>query len=75
MSFVRSWQIKGAIKRGLLPETVGNNYVLGAFVGLVVFAIGALWLELDSAAPNTTYVPAKLKDGIIIGGEFEQRLD
>jgi biotin transporter BioY len=75
MSFVRGWQIRKAIKCGLPPEAVDNNYILGAFVGLVVFAIGAVWLELNSAAPNTTYVPAKIRNGAINGGEFEQRLD
>ena len=56
-------------------EVVGNNYILGAFVGLVVFAIGVFWLELDSAAPNTTYIPAKIENGAIVEGEFEQRSD
>ena len=37
MSFVRSWQIRKANKTGLPPETVNNNYILGAFVGFVVF--------------------------------------
>ena len=75
MSFVKSWQIRKAIKSGLPVEAVDNNYVLGAFVGLVVFAISVFWLELDSAEPNTTYVPAKLKDGSITEGGFEQRVD
>ncbi len=75
MSFVRSWQIRKAIKSGLEVEAVGNNYILGAFVGMMVFALGVFWLELDSAAPNTTYIPAKIKNGAIIGGGFEQRID
>ncbi len=75
MSFVRGWQIRKAVKSGLPAETVNNNYILGAFVGLVVFAIGVFWLELDSAAPNTTYVPAKIKNGTITRGGFEQRAD
>ena len=75
MSFVRGWQIRKATKSGLPAEAVDNNYILGAFVGLVVFAIGAFWLELDSAAPNTTYVPAKIQNGVITGGGFEKRVD
>ena len=71
MSFVKGWQIRKATKLGLSPEVVENNYILGAFVGLVVFAVGAFWLELDSAAPNTNYVPAKIKNGTVIGGGFE----
>ena len=73
MSFVRNWQVKTAIKSGLPLEAVDNNYILGALVGFVVFAIGAFWLELDSAAPNTTYLPAKMENGIITGGSFERR--
>ena len=75
MSFVRGWQIRKMVKSGLPAEAVGNNYIVGAFVGLVVFAIGVFWLELDSAAPDTTYVPAKIKDGMITEGGFEQRVD
>jgi hypothetical protein len=75
MSFVKAWQIRKANKSGLPPQLVNNNYILGAFVGIVVFAIGAFWLELDSAAPNSTYLPAKIKNGVITGGGFEQRLD
>ena len=75
MSFVRSWHIRKAIKNGLSSESVDNNFILGALVGLVVFAIGAFWLELDSAAPNTTYVPAKIKNGLVTGGAFEQQVD
>ena len=75
MNFVRSWQIRKAIKSSLPVEAVNNNYILGAFVGLLVFAIGVFWLELDSAAPNTTYVPAKINNGTITEGGFEQRVD
>ena len=75
MSFVRGWQTRKAVKSGLPAETVGNNYILGAFIGLVVFAIGVFWLETDSAAPNATYVPAKISNGTITEGGFEQRVD
>ena len=75
MSFVRSWQIRQAVKSGLSSEAIDNNYILGALVGLVVFATGAFWLEMDSAAPNTTYLPAKIENGTITGGSFEPRQD
>ena len=75
MNFVRVWQMRKAVKSSLPVEAVGNNYILGAFVGLLVFAIGVFWLELDSAPPNTTYVPAKIKNGTITEGGFEQRVD
>ena len=75
MSFVRGWQTRKAVKSGLPAETVDNNYILGAFIGLVVFAIGVFWLETDRAAPNATYVPAKIRNGAITEGGFEQRVD
>ena len=56
-------------------EAIDNNYILGALVGLVVFAIGAFWLELDSAAPNTTYLPAKIENGMITGAVLSHRQD
>ena len=73
MSFVRNWRIRQAIKSGSPLKTVDNNYIIGVFVGLVVFAIGVFWLESDSAAPNTTYFPAEIRNGTIIGGGFEKR--
>ena len=75
MSFVRSWQIRKAVRSGLPAGGVDNNYFLGAFVGLVVFAIGVFWLELNSASPDTTYIPAKIKNGTITEGGFEKRVD
>ena len=75
MSFVKGWQKRKAVKSGLPAVAVENNYILGAFVGLLVFAIGVFWLEFDSAAPNTTYVPAKISNGTITEGGFEQRVD
>ena len=75
MSFVRGWQIRKTIKSGLPAAAVDNNYILGAFVGLLVFAIGVFWLELDSAAPNATYIPAKIENGTITEGGFEKRVD
>ena len=41
MGYVRSWQIRKAIKTGKPPEAINNNYILGAVVGGVVFALGA----------------------------------
>jgi hypothetical protein len=38
-----------------------------------VFALGAWWLESDSAPANTTYSPAKIENGTVTGGGFEQQ--
>ena len=73
MGYVRSWQIRKAIKTGKPPEAINNNYILGAVVGGVVFALGAWWLESGSAPANTTYFPAKIENGTVTGGGFEQQ--
>jgi len=75
MSIVRGWQTRRAARNGLPAEAVETNYILGAVVGLAVFAIGVFWLESDSASPNTTYVPAKIKNGKITEGGFEQKVE
>ena len=73
MGYVRSWQMRKAIKTCKPIEAIHNNYFLGAFVGFVVFALGAWWLESDSAPANTTYSPAKIENGTVTGGGFEQQ--
>ena len=73
MGYVRSWQKRKAIKTGKPPQAINNNYILGALVGIVVFALGAWWLESDSAPANATYSPAKIESGTVIGGGFEQQ--
>ena len=75
MGFVRSWQIRKAVKTGRLPEAIHNNYILGALVAGVVFAFGVWWLESNSAPPNLTYSPAKIENGTVTGGGFEQQRD
>jgi hypothetical protein len=73
MGYVRSWQMRKAIKTGKPPEAINNNYILGALVGTFVFALGAWWLESDSAPANATYSPAKIESGTVTGGGFEQQ--
>jgi formate/nitrite transporter FocA (FNT family) len=72
MGYVRSWQMRKAIKTGKTVEAIDNNYILGALVGTVVFALGVWWLESDSAPANATYSPAKIENGTLTGGGFEQ---
>ena len=73
MGYVRSWQMRKAIKTGKPPDAINNNYILGSLVGIVVFALGAWWLESDSAPANATYSPAKIESGTVTGGGFEQQ--
>ncbi len=70
MSFLRSWQIRKAAKEGVSPETVGRNYSVGVVVAVVVFALGVIWLESDSASPDANYAPARLENGNVTGGGF-----
>ena len=73
MGYVRSWQMRTAINTGKSVEALNNNYFLGAFVGFVMFVLGAWWLESDSAPANTSYSPAKSENGTVTGGGFEQQ--
>ena len=73
MGYVRSWQMRKAIKTGKPVKAIDNNYILGAFVGFVVFALGAWWLESDSAPANAAYSPAKIQNGTVSEGGFEQQ--
>jgi hypothetical protein len=73
MGYVRSWQMRKAINTGQPLKAINNNYILGALVGVVVFALGAWWLESDSAPANATYSPAKIENGTLTGGGFEQQ--
>ena len=69
MGYVRNWQMRKAIKTGKPVEAISNNYILGALVGFVVFALGVWWLESDSAPllankfwPGPLTVVAPIKD-------------
>jgi len=52
MSFLKSWQIRIARRAGISPETVGANYVVGALVAILVFAVGVLCWNVT--APRRT---------------------
>ena len=73
MSFVKRWQIKQAKKTGKSPDKIENSYITGAIVAIIVFALGVIWLESDSAAPSSTYSPARIEDGRVMGGGFEKK--
>lgn len=72
VSFLKSWQIRKAINQGQPPEKIKNNYILGAVVVVVVFAFGVWWIEWNSASPNSIYSPAKIENGNVTGGVFDQ---
>jgi hypothetical protein len=43
-------------------------YGLGAFVGLMLLALGWMW-HLETLDANQPYVPAVLRDGIVVPAE------
>ena len=47
-----------------------NAHIWGASAALAVLAFGFYWLELEAAAPSSSYVPAKVIDGKIIQPDF-----
>lgn len=49
---------------------VKTAHIAGAVVSFITLMIGLLLLEIGAAAPDASYVPAKLVDGKIIDPEF-----
>ena len=56
-----SRESKGGIK---------NSHVIGGIVSFITLAIGLLILEIGAAPPESSYVPAKLVDGVVVKPEF-----
>lgn len=72
-SFLKSWQRRAAERDSVSPRDVQTNYILGAFVAIVVFAVGVMWLEADSAPPDTSYSPARIQNGAVTKGGFDAK--
>ena len=49
---------------------IKNSHVIGAVVSFITLAIGLLFLEIGAAPPESSYVPAKLVDGVVVKPEF-----
>ncbi len=43
-----------------------NSHVIGGVVSFITLAIGLLILEIGAAPPESSYVPAKLVDGVVV---------
>ena len=72
-SFLRSWQRRSAERDGVSSDDVETNYILGAVVAIVVFAVGVIWLEADSAPPDSSYSPARIQNGAVTKGVFDAK--
>lgn len=73
MSLITAWQRRQARARGediVRQQGISWAHLIGAMVGLVVFFIGAIWVEQDAAAPGGTYQPAQLNDNKVTSGGF-----
>ena len=73
ISFLKSWQRRASEKDGVSSDDVQINYILGAVVAIVVFAVGVIWLEADSAPPDSSYSPARIQNGAVTKGAFDAR--
>jgi hypothetical protein len=72
-SFLKSWQRRAAERDGVSSDDVQTNYILGAVVAIVVFAVGVIWLEADSAPPDSSYSPARIQNGAVTKGVFDAK--
>ena len=72
-SFLKSWQRRAAERDSVSPHDFQTNYILGAVVAIVVFAVGVMWLEADSAPPDTSYSPARIQNGAVTKGGFNAK--
>jgi len=50
---------------------VKPSHIIGAIVAFITLSIGLFLLEIGAAAPETTYVPAKVIDGQVVKPEFQ----
>lgn len=49
---------------------IKNSHVIAGVVSFITLAIGLLILEIGAAPPESSYVPAKLVDGVVVKPEF-----
>ena len=71
LNLLKNWQRRRAEQRGeTLPDRISVIHLISVVAGLVVFFIGALWLESNSAPPGSLYAPAKIENGTVKSGSF-----
>lgn len=74
MSLIKAWQRRRAIARGEDLESLKGiswAHLIGAIVGMIVFFVGALWVESNAAGPGSAYQPAQLDGGKVTSGGFD----
>ena len=74
LNLLKNWQRRRAEQRGEnVPDRISAIHLISVLVGLVVFFIGALWLESNSAPPGSVYAPAAIEDGTLKSGGFDKQ--
>ena len=72
LNLLKNWQRRRAQERGeTVPDRISVIHIISVLVGLVVFFIGALWLESNSVPPGSVYAPATIEDGKLKSGGFD----
>ena len=74
LNMLKIWQRRLAERRGeVASDRMSVIHLISAAVGLVVFFLGALWLESNSAPPGSVYAPATIEGGALKSGGFDTR--
>ena len=74
LNMLKIWQRRLAERRGeVASDRMSVIHLISAAVGLVVFFLGALWLESNSAPPGSVYAPATMEGGAVKSGGFDTK--
>ena len=74
LNMLKIWQRWLAERRGeIASDRMSVIHLISAAVGLVVFFLGALWLESNSAPPGSVYAPATMEGGAVKSGGFDTK--
>ena len=74
LNMLKIWQRWLAERRGeVASDRMSVIHLISAAVGLVVFFLGALWLESNSAPPGSVYAPATMEGGAVKSGGFDTK--
>ena len=72
LNMLKICQRRLAERRGeVASDRMSVIYLISAAVGLVVFFLGAFWLESNSAPPGSVYAPATIEGGAVKSGGFD----
>ena len=74
LNLLKIWQRRLAERRGeIASDRMSVIHLISAAFGLLVFFLGALWLESNSAPPGSVYAPATIEGGAVKSGGFDTK--